>query len=63
MSWKVNCIRILIRRRVSRSESISTSIHRLGRIDFEQQLGDYEKELKMLKVKLDAANNELECND
>ncbi len=28
--------------------------------DFEQQLGDYEKELKMLKVKLDAANNELE---
>ncbi|CAF3478243.1 unnamed protein product [Rotaria socialis] len=28
--------------------------------DFEQQLGDYEKELKMLRVKLDAANNELE---
>ncbi|CAF4126760.1 unnamed protein product, partial [Rotaria sp. Silwood1] len=28
--------------------------------DFEQQLGDYEKELKILKVKLDAANNELE---
>ncbi|CAF4529396.1 unnamed protein product, partial [Rotaria magnacalcarata] len=25
-----------------------------------QQLGDYEKELKMLRVKLDAANNELE---
>jgi hypothetical protein len=32
-------------------------------LDFEQQLGDYEKELKMLRVKLDAANNELECND
>jgi len=31
--------------------------------DFEQQLGDYEKELKMLKVKLDAANNELECTN
>jgi hypothetical protein len=29
--------------------------------DFEQQLGDYEKELKMLRVKLDSANNELEC--
>ncbi len=28
--------------------------------DFEQQLGDYEKELKMLKVKLDAATNELD---
>ncbi|CAF3987060.1 unnamed protein product, partial [Rotaria sordida] len=28
--------------------------------DYEQQLGDYEKELKMLRVKLDAANNELE---
>jgi len=28
--------------------------------DFEQQLGNYEKEIKMLKVKLDAANNELE---
>ncbi|CAF1152906.1 unnamed protein product [Adineta ricciae] len=28
--------------------------------DFEQQLGDYEKEIKMLRVKLDAANNELE---
>lgn len=26
-------------------------------------MGDYEKELKMLKVKLDAANNELERND
>jgi hypothetical protein len=32
-------------------------------LDFEQQLGDYEKELKMLRVKLDAANNELECNE
>jgi len=31
-------------------------------LDFEQQLGDYEKELKMLRVKLDAANKELECN-
>ncbi|UJR31736.1 hypothetical protein I4U23_019216 [Adineta vaga] len=28
--------------------------------DFEQQLGDYEKEIKLLRVKLDAANNELE---
>ena len=30
------------------------------RLDFEQQLGNYEKEIKMLKLKLDAANNELE---
>ena len=29
--------------------------------DVEQQLGDYEKELKILRVKLDAANSELEC--
>ena len=28
--------------------------------DIEQQLGDYEKQVKMLRVKLDAANNELE---
>lgn len=29
-------------------------------LDIEQQLGDYEKQLKMLRVKLEAANNELE---
>ncbi|CAF0737724.1 unnamed protein product [Adineta steineri] len=28
--------------------------------DFEQQLGNYEKELKMLRLQLDAANNDLE---
>lgn len=61
MKLKIKSIQQVHKRQVNRFDEYLLIF--FFHLDIEQQLGDYEKQIKMLRVKLDAANNELERKD